>query len=539
MNVDRAWLGQLSSVCALVLLGLAFVPLSPGEWRWSSDPQRIGCAVAACLVFSGAWGLGAWRRARRDRAAVRTPLAADGPLPVLHASQTGFAQQLAEQTAMALQRAGVPARAQPLAALDVSALTTVPRALFIASTTGEGDAPDELAGFVRRTLSDAAPLPGLQYGLLALGDRHYTQFCAFGRRLDAWLQAQGATPLFPAIEVDNADAAALEHWRESLTQLGGKALELPRFDAVPWQDWRLVQRHELNPGSQGEPAFQLQLQPADGTLPTWRAGDIAEVLPQHDSDTLAAWFQATGLDPHIHVDVSGTRVALREHIARCELPEPAHIAGLDAQHVADSVVPLRGRDYSIASIPDDGTLDLLVRQGRRPDGSLGLAAGWLTHHAAPGQSIALRLRSNPAFHAPEEDVPLILIGNGTGLAGLRALLRERIAAGRHANWLLFGERQRHCDFFHGAELEAALDAGQLEHLDLAFSRDGTQRAYVQHLLHQHAGRLQQWIDAGACIFVCGSLEGMAGGVDAALRSILGDARMQQLAESGRYRRDVY
>ena len=151
----------------------------------------------------------------------------------------------------------------------------------------------------------------------------------------------------------------------------------------------------------------------------------------------------------------------------------------------------------------------------------------------------LRLRSNPAFHAPDEDIPLILIGNGTGLAGLRALLRERIAAGRHVNWLLFGERQRHCDFFHGAELEAALDAGQLEHLDLAFSRDGTQRVYVQHLLHQHAGRLQQWIDAGACIFVCGSLEGMAGGVDAALRSILGDARMQQLAESGRYRRDVY
>ena len=536
---DRAWFGQAASLLALLVIGVIFVRFSPGEWRWSTDPQRIGWALAASVLFFAAWGFGARRRAARKRAEAGTPLRADGPLPVFHASQTGFAQQLAEQTAQALQRAGVPACAKPLTALDVEALATVPRALFIASTTGEGDAPDALAGFVRRALAGKTPLPGLHYGLLALGDRHYTQFCAFGRQLDAWLQAQGATPMFPSIEVDNADTAALERWRDALAQLGGKALELPQFDAAPWQDWHLVQRQELNPGSQGEPVFQLQLQPADDPLPAWRAGDIAEVLPQHDQETLAAWFRATGLDPSQQVDVAGAGSSLIDHLARCELPEPAHIAGMDAQQVADTVVQLRARDYSMASIPTDGTLDLLVRQGHRPAGSLGLAAGWLTRHAVPGQAIALRLRSNPNFHAPDDDVPLILIGNGTGLAGLRALLRERIAAGRHANWLLFGERQRSCDFFHGAELEAALAAGHLAHLDLAFSRDGAQRVYVQHLLQQQAERLQHWIEAGACIHVCGSLEGMAGGVDAALRSILGDARMQHLVETGRYRRDVY
>ena len=536
---DRAWFGQAASLLALLVIGVIFVRFSPGEWRWSTDPQRIGWALAASVLFFAAWGFGARRRAARKRAEAGTPLRADGPLPVFHASQTGFAQQLAEQTALALQRAGVPACAKPLTALDVEALATVPRALFIASTTGEGDAPDALAGFVRRTLAGKAPLPGLHYGLLALGDRHYTQFCAFGRQLDAWLQAQGATPMFPSIEVDNADPAALERWRDALAQLGGKALELPQFDAAPWQDWHLVQRQELNPGSQGEPVFQLQLQPVDDPLPAWRAGDIAEVLPQHAPETLSAWFCATGLDPQQQVDVAGTGSSLIDHVARCELPEPAHIAGMDAQQVADTVVQLRARDYSIASIPADGSLELLVRQGHRPDGSLGLAAGWLTRHAAPGKTIALRLRSNPNFHAPDDDVPLILIGNGTGLAALRALLRERIAAGRHANWLLFGERQRSCDFFHGVELEAALAAGHLSHLDLAFSRDGAQRVYVQHLLQQQAERLQDWIEAGACIHVCGSLEGMAGGVDAALRSILGDARMQHLAETGHYRRDVY
>ena len=115
--------------------------------------------------------------------------------------------------------------------------------------------------------------------------------------------------------------------------------------------------------------------------------------------------------------------AYRQHAAeRAALGIPP--LPLDAQQVADTVVQLRARYYSIASIPADGSLELLVRQGHRPDGSLGLAAGWLTRHAAPGKTIALRLRSNPNFHAPDDDVPLILIGNGTGLAALRALLAK-------------------------------------------------------------------------------------------------------------------
>ena len=51
--------------------------------------------------------------------------------------------------------------------------------------------------------------------------------------------------------------------------------------------------------------------------------------------------------------------------------------------------------------------------------------------------------------------------------------------------------------------------------------------------------VRAWTDAGAAVYVCGSLQGMAGGVDEALRDILGDARLQQLLHDGRYRRDVY
>src|SRR5690606_30769287 len=128
--------------------------------------------------------------------------------------------------------------------------------------------------------------------------------------------------------------------------------------------------------------------------------------------------------------------------------------------------------------------------------------------------IALRIRRNANFHAPDDDRPLILVGNGTGMAGLRALLRERIASGRRRNWLLFGERQAAHDAYWRDELEAAWRDGGLERLDLVYSRDTATREYVQHRLAEQAGVLRDWVGDGASIHVCGSLEGMAPGVDA-------------------------
>jgi sulfite reductase (NADPH) flavoprotein alpha-component len=197
------------------------------------------------------------------------------------------------------------------------------------------------------------------------------------------------------------------------------------------------------------------------------------------------------------------------------------------------------REYSIASVPADGALWLLVRQLRRPDGSLGLGAGWLTQYAPLGERIDVRLRANTGFRLPDDDRPLILIGNGSGMAGLRALLRERIAQGRFRNWLLFGERQAAVDGFHREEIEAWRTAGRLARIDWAWSRDNARHVYVQDRVREAGAELRCWVDDGASIYVCGSLAGMAPGVDAALREALGSTRVDGLLESGRYRRDVY
>jgi len=81
--------------------------------------------------------------------------------------------------------------------------------------------------------------------------------------------------------------------------------------------------------------------------------------------------------------------------------------------------------------------------------------------------------------------------------------------------------------------------GTLQRLDLAFSRDQEQRIYVQDVLRNNAEELIKWVEQGAVIYVCGSIEGMASGVDQALMDILSEEKLDELRQAGRYRRDVY
>jgi sulfite reductase (NADPH) flavoprotein alpha-component len=201
--------------------------------------------------------------------------------------------------------------------------------------------------------------------------------------------------------------------------------------------------------------------------------------------------------------------------------------------------PLPHREYSIASIPAEHRLDLLVRQQVGADGRPGLGSGWLCEHAAVGGTIALRLRANPGFHPPADARPLILIGNGTGIAGLRAHLAARIAAGATRNWLLFGERHAAHDNHFAHDLQHWQETGGIERLDAVYSRDGGRHRYVQDALADAAETLRAWIGAGASLYVCGSLRGMAPAVDAVLEQVLGADVREALLLAGRYRRDVY
>lgn len=538
----RALLGNLAVGGVLIAIALLLLAWQRGALGWNDPgPARVAAAIAAVLAYVAAWA-GGWALRRRR---LHAPLVSAGqgastlePVLVAWASQTGVAEQLARQTAQSLATAGVAVELRPFGELDAAKLAAVRRALFVVSTTGEGDAPDMAAGFERDLAEAGLDLSHLHAGVLALGDREYVNFCAFGHRIEAWLRRADATPLFDLVEVDNGDEGALRHWQHHLGLMTGRS-DLPDWQSPDYASWRLVERRLANPGSVGGPCFVLGLKPDDPAQLHWRAGDIAEIGPCHAEATVDAWLAVSGLDGEAMIGDHGNVRSLRDALARSVLPSPVDVAGLSPRVVAERLEPLPHREYSIASIPADGVLELLLRQMRGSDGRLGLGSGWLTEWAPPGARIALRIRTNTNFHAPDDARPLILIGNGTGIAGLRALLRERIARGHRRNWLLFGERHAAHDYYWRDEIEAGRHSGDIERLDTVFSRDGATREYVQHRLAAHADALRAWVGEGASIHVCGSLEGMAPGVDAVLRATLGDDTVQGMLASGRYRRDVY
>jgi sulfite reductase (NADPH) flavoprotein alpha-component len=218
--------------------------------------------------------------------------------------------------------------------------------------------------------------------------------------------------------------------------------------------------------------------------------------------------------------------------------DPSFKAG-DLVQIAAPAEPQRPREYSIASLPQDGSLHLLVRLHRHADGHAGLASGWLTEQAAIGEPLALRIRTHRRFRLEDNQArPLILIGNGSGLAGLRAHLKARVLAGVRQNWLLFGERSAAHDLHYGDNIRAWQSDGTLAKTDLVFSRDGGQQKYVQQLVAEQGGEIAAWVGRGASIMVCGGLM-MAAGVQDALAQILGEEKIDQMTEAGLYRRDIY
>ena len=474
--------------------------------EWILTPERISAAMGLVAAYAGLCGGIAVKVRRQRRAEVQESSAQPGDasgtgLLVVYASQTGQAEALARATAKVLTDGCLSARLLPVHKVTAELLAGHSHSLWVLSTTGEGDAPDQALGFVQGLMGSAPRLAGHHSQVLALGDREYQQFCAFGLQVHEWLQACGARS--EVICAENMDSQSLQSWQTQVAQLrhqwqgdnapesatettsattaaaSGNWLQTPA--AVPMV---LSQRKLLNPGSQGGALYWLEWKPQSGVLPDWQSGDLVSLCVPAD--------------------------------------------------------PERARDYSIASTPADGSLQLLVRLSTREDGSPGLASDWLCRGMAVGDVLPLTVREHGGFRLGENaGRPLILVGNGSGLAGLLSHIRARVQRGRGDQWLLFGERSPQHDALYGEQLQTWLEQGSLTRLDLAWSRHATQPRYVQDLLHAQAAEIQRWVEQGAAIYVCGSLNGMGQGVHQALQTILGQAEVDAMLASGRYRRDVY
>lgn len=222
----------------------------------------------------------------------------------------------------------------------------------------------------------------------------------------------------------------------------------------------------------------------------------------------------------------------------------------------EALEPLQPRLYSISSsvkaLP--GRVSLTVdavryRVGRRQ--RLGLASTYLSERADSGDAVQVYVQRAHGFALPADPaVPVIMVGPGTGVAPFRAFLQDRGADGASGpNWLFYGHQRQATDFFYADELAAMKKAGLLTRLSLAWSRDGTEKVYVQDRMRENGQDLWRWLADGAHFYVCGDAKRMARDVEAALVDIVARhgarpadeavAFVQGLKKAGRYQADVY
>jgi sulfite reductase (NADPH) flavoprotein alpha-component len=228
----------------------------------------------------------------------------------------------------------------------------------------------------------------------------------------------------------------------------------------------------------------------------------------------------------------------------------------DPEALVEALDPLQPRLYSIACSPriDRKRLALCVDAVRYPINGrtrLGVASTFLGERVRPGDQVDVYVQKAQHFGLPADpSVPIIMVGPGTGIAPFRAFLHERMAGkapGR--NWLFFGHQRRDYDFFYEDELAGMKAAGALSRLSLAWSRDGTEKFYVQDRMREVGRDLWAWLADGAHVYVCGDAKRMAKDVEGAWIEIVAAhgarttdeaiAFVANLKKSGRYQQDVY
>jgi sulfite reductase (NADPH) flavoprotein alpha-component len=228
---------------------------------------------------------------------------------------------------------------------------------------------------------------------------------------------------------------------------------------------------------------------------------------------------------------------------------------LDPQCLVDSLRPLAPRSYSIASSQQavDEEVHLTVATLSSDANGIkrtGVASGLLNRRLKPGEKVKVFLEPNRRFQLPENpQAPIIMVAVGTGIAPYRAFMQElESRTSAPDSWLIFGNPQLRTDFLYQREWLHWRDNGLLKRIDTAWSRDGSEKHYVQDVILEQAEHINEWLKRGAYVYLCGSLK-MGQAAQQAIQAVLAQQQdigpdeaasaFAELRRQGRITKDLY
>ena len=298
------------------------------------------------------------------------------------------------------------------------------------------------------------------------------------------------------------------------------------------------------------------------TLPNGQAADLQTALTEYadlTQNTPALVQQYAELSGHADLQaVAADAAALENYLATtppvgvlAQYPHP-----LDAQTLFGLFRSQTPRLYSIASAQDEVGEEVhltvgVVRFDHHGHTYTGAASGFLGERLEEGQEVRVFVEHNPHFRLPQDgNTPIIMIGAGTGVAPFRSFMQQRGANDDEGkNWLIFGNQRFTDDFLYQAEWQQFRKDGLLTRADLAWSRQGAEKVYVQHKIAANAAEVWAWLQQGAHLYVCGDATRMARDVEEALLNVVieqgklsrdeAEDYLNDLREDKRYQRDVY